>query len=217
MIDLHTHSLFSDGELLPTELWRRAQVKGYRYLAITDHVDASNFEVVFARLKTAALSLNRGDYPVIIPGLEFTHLPPALIAPLTAQARALGVPLIVVHGESLAEPVAAGTNRAAIEADVDILAHPGLITVEEAARARERSIYLELSARQGHCLANGHVARIALEVGASLLVNTDAHGPGDLITRHQAERIARGAGLREPAVQTLFTEAEALARRLAEL
>jgi histidinol phosphatase-like PHP family hydrolase len=217
MIDLHTHSLFSDGELLPTELWRRAQVKGYRYLAITDHVDASNFEVVFARLKTAALSLNRGDYPVIIPGLEFTHLPPALIAPLTAQARALGVPLIVVHGESLAEPVAAGTNRAAIEADVDILAHPGLISVEEAARARERGIYLELSARKGHCLSNGHVARVALEVGASLLVNTDAHGPDDLITRHQAERIARGAGLRDPAVQTLFTEAEALARRLAEL
>jgi putative hydrolase len=217
MIDLHTHSLFSDGELLPTELWRRAQVKGYRYLAITDHVDASNFEVVFARLKTAALSLNRGDKPVVIPGLEFTHLPPALIAPLTAQARALGVPLIVVHGESLAEPVAPGTNRAAIEADVDILAHPGLITIDEAARARERGIYLELSARKGHCLTNGHVARVALEVGASLLVNTDAHGPGDLITRHQAERIARGAGLRDPAVQTLFTEAEALARRLAEL
>jgi putative hydrolase len=217
MIDLHTHSLFSDGELLPAELWRRAQVKGYRYLAITDHVDASNFEVVFTRLKTAALSLNRGDYPVLIPGLEFTHLPPALIGPLTAQARALGVPLIVVHGESLAEPVAPGTNRAAIEADIDILAHPGLITLEETALARERNIFLELSARKGHCLANGHVARCALEVGASLLVNTDAHGPSDLITRPQAERLARGAGLRDQAIQTLFADAEALARRLAEL
>jgi len=217
MIDLHTHSLYSDGELIPAELWRRAQVKGYRYLAITDHVDASNYEVVFARLKSAALSLNRGDYPVLIPGLEFTHLPPALIAPLTAQARALGVPLIVVHGESLAEPVAPGTNRAAIEADVDILAHPGLITLEEAARARERAVFLELSARKGHSLANGHVARVALEVGAALLLNTDAHSPGDLITRHQAERLARGAGLREPAIQSLFAEAENLARRLAEL
>jgi putative hydrolase len=217
MIDLHTHTLYSDGELLPTELWRRAQVKGYRYLGITDHVDASNFEVVFARLQTAALSLNRGDYPVIIPGLEFTHLPPALIAPLTAQARAIGVPLIVVHGETLAEPVAPGTNRAAIEADIDILSHPGLITLEEAALARERGIFLELSARKGHSLANGHVARVALEVGASLLVNTDSHGPSDLITRHQAERVARGAGLRDTAVQTLFAEAETLARRLAEL
>ena len=217
MIDLHTHTLFSDGELLPAELWRRAQVKGYRYLAITDHVDSSNFEVVFARLKTAALSLNRGDYPVLIPGLEFTHLPPALIGPLTAQARALGVPLIVVHGETLAEPVAPGTNRAALEADIDILAHPGLLTLEEAALARERHIFLELSARKGHCLANGHVARCALEVGASLLVNTDSHSPSDLITRQQAEQIARGAGLRDQAIQTLFADAEALARRLAEL
>jgi putative hydrolase len=217
MIDLHTHSLFSDGELLPAELWRRAQVKGYRYLAITDHVDASNFEVVFTRLKTAALSLNRGDYPVLIPGLEFTHLPPALIGPLTTQARALGVPLIVVHGESLAEPVAPGTNRAAIEADIDILAHPGLISLEEAALARERNIFLELSARKGHCLANGHVARSAQEVGASLLVNTDTHSPVDLITRQQAEQVARGAGLRDQAILALFADAEALARRLAEL
>jgi len=217
MIDLHTHTLNSDGELLPAELWRRAQVKGYRYLGITDHVDASNFEVVFARLKSAALSLNRGNYPVLIPGLEFTHLPPALIAPLTAQARALGVPLIVVHGETLAEPVAPGTNRAAIEADIDILSHPGLITLEEAALARERGIFLELSARKGHSLANGHVARTAFEVGASLIVNTDSHSPSDLITRQQAELIARGAGLRDAAVQTLFADAEALARRLAEL
>lgn len=217
MIDLHTHTLNSDGELLPSELWRRAHVKGYRYLGITDHVDASNFEVVFARLRTAALSLNRGDYPVLIPGLEFTHLPPALIAPLAAQARALGVPLIVIHGETLAEPVAPGTNRAAIEADIDILAHPGLITLEEAALARERGIFLELSARKGHSLANGHVARVALEVGASLIVDTDSHGPSDLITRQQAERIAKGAGLRSAAVQTLFADAEALARRLAEL
>jgi len=217
MIDLHTHSLYSDGELLPAELWRRAQVKGYRYLAITDHVDASNFEVVFTRLKAAALSLNRGDFPVLIPGLEFTHLPPPLIAPLTTQARALGVPLIIVHGESLAEPVAPGTNRAAIDADIDILAHPGLITLEEAAQARERGIFLELSARKGHCLANGHVARVALEVGASLILNTDAHSPGDLITRTQAERLAQGAGLRDPAIQAIFTDAEALARRLAEM
>jgi putative hydrolase len=217
MIDLHTHSLYSDGELIPAELWRRAQVKGYRYLAITDHVDASNFEVVFTRLRAAALSLNRGDFPVLIPGLEFTHLPPALIGPLTTQARALGVPLIIVHGESLAEPVAPGTNRAAIEADVDILSHPGLITLEDAAQARERGTFLEISARKGHCLTNGHVARVALEVGASLVLNTDAHSPGDLITQAQAELIARGAGLRAPAIHTLFADSEALARRLAEI
>uniref|UniRef100_A0A7C3Z219 Histidinol phosphate phosphatase domain-containing protein n=1 Tax=Desulfobacca acetoxidans TaxID=60893 RepID=A0A7C3Z219_9BACT len=217
MIDLHTHTLNSDGELIPTELWRRAQVMGYRYLGITDHVDASNFEEVFARLKTAADSLNNSVPPRLIPGLEFTHLPPEMIRPLAARARGLGVPLIVIHGETLAEPVAPGTNRAALEADIDILAHPGLLSREEAALAKERGIFLEISARKGHCLANGHVAALARSVGASLMVNTDAHAPGDLITRQQAERIARGAGLSEAEVAALFANAETLARRLAQM
>jgi histidinol phosphatase-like PHP family hydrolase len=217
MIDLHTHSLYSDGELIPTELWRRAQVIGYRYLAITDHVDASNFEQVFQRVKVAAESLNHGDPPYLIPGLEFTHLPPAQIGPLVAEARAMGVPLIVIHGETLAEPVAPGTNRAALMADIDILSHPGLISREDAVLARERGISLEISARKGHSLANGHVVRIAREKGASLILNTDAHAPGDLITRQQAERIARGAGLSYSEVHDLFEGAEALAKRVAGL
>ena len=37
MIDLHTHSFFSDGVLSPSELIRRAVVKGYKAIAITDH------------------------------------------------------------------------------------------------------------------------------------------------------------------------------------
>jgi len=217
MIDLHTHTLYSDGELLPSELWRRAQVKGYRFLGVTDHVDASNFEIVFERLKAAAQSLNDGAPPYLIPGLEFTHLPPALIGPLSARARALGVPLIVVHGETLAEPVAPGTNRAALEADINILAHPGLITREEAALAKERGIFLEISARKGHSLANGHVAKIAREVGASLILDTDSHSPGDLITRAQGERILQGAGLSPAESQAVFANAESLARRLAGL
>jgi len=217
MIDLHTHTLNSDGELVPTELWRRAQVKGYRYLGITDHVDAGNFEEVFFRLKTAAASLQGKGLPQVIPGLEFTHLPPDLIGPLVKRARDLGVPLVVIHGETLAEPVAPGTNRAALEADIDILSHPGLITREEAALAKERGVFLELSARKGHSLANGHVAQLAREVGASLIVNTDAHAPGDLITREQAERVAQGAGLAPAEVAALFAAAEALARRLAGL
>jgi len=196
MIDLHTHTLNSDGELIPAELKRRAQVLGYRYLGLTDHVDASNFEEVFRRLKVAADSLNFGEPPHLIPGLEFTHVPPGQIADLVKQARDLGVPLIVIHGETLAEPVAPGTNRAALLADIDILAHPGLISPEDAALARERGIFLEISARKGHCLTNGHVVRVAKAAGAPLILNTDAHAPGDLITRQQAEDIARGAARR---------------------
>ena len=40
--DLHTHTILSDGEMLPIELIRRMAVLGYTTVAITDHVDASN-------------------------------------------------------------------------------------------------------------------------------------------------------------------------------
>jgi len=113
--------------------------------------------------------------------------------------------------------VAPGTNRAALEADIDILAHPGLITLEDVLLAKERGIFLELSARKGHCLANGHVARLARKAGARLIVNTDSHGPGDLVTREQAERVARGAGLADAEVASLFADVETFARRLAQL
>jgi histidinol phosphatase-like PHP family hydrolase len=61
------------------------------------------------------------------------------------------------------------------------------------------------------------VARLALDVGASLILNTDSHSPSDLITREEAERLARGAGLSQNACEAMFAEAEALARRLVEL
>ena len=98
---------------------------------------------------------------------------------------------------------------------LNLLQKKGVITQEEATLARERSVFLEISARKGHCLANGHVARTALEVGASLILNTDTHAPGDLISRQQAERLARGAGLTEAAVHKLFDDAQDLAQRLA--
>ncbi len=192
MIDLHTHSLLSDGELLPWELVRRAAVTGYRGLAITDHVDPSNLEFVLKSLDKLVFW-----EPFVLKGVELTHVPPPKIGGLVERARRLGAELVVVHGETLVEPVAPGTNRAAIEAGVDILAHPGLITVEDAERARENGVFLEITSRRGHSLTNGHVARTALEVGAEIIVNTDAHSPGDLITRDFAVQVLRGAGVRD--------------------
>lgn len=213
MIDLHSHSLYSDGELLPAEALRRVTVLGYRYLGITDHVDASNYDLVLERLRRAAAALNKVSATKLIPGVEFTHVPPSQIGPLVAQARALGAVLVVVHGETLAEPVAPGTNRAGLEADIDILAHPGLITAEEARLAAQRGIMLEISARAGHSLANGHVAAMARQEGAGLILNTDAHGPGNYITRERAVQIAQGAGLTLAECQQMFANSEALAQR----
>jgi histidinol phosphatase-like PHP family hydrolase len=195
-VDLHTHSFFSDGVLLPSEMLRRVQVLGYGVLAITDHADGSNLDGLIGQLTRFAHQDAHGFPVTFVPGVELTHVPPAQIPELARRARNLGALLIVVHGESPVEPVAPGTNLAAVECkDVDILAHPGFITEEEANLAATNGVALELTARGGHNITNGHVARIARVAGAKLVVNTDAHTPGDFIDQGQAYRVALGAGL----------------------
>ncbi|HEX29388.1 TPA: histidinol phosphate phosphatase domain-containing protein, partial [Candidatus Poribacteria bacterium] len=131
MIDFHTHTIFSDGELLPSELVRRAEEKGYRFIALTDHVDRSNFDFVIPRLLRCAAELNTVTSVRVLVGAEITHVPPPLIPSLVEDIRRTGAQLVVAHGETLVEPVAKGTNRAAIEAGVDNLAHPGPIEPDD--------------------------------------------------------------------------------------
>jgi len=210
VIDFHTHTLFSDGELNPSELVRRAAVKGYRAIGLTDHVDGSSLELVVPRIVKVSRELNRFQDAFVIPGVEITHAPPGQIPELVAEARSLGAALVLVHGETPVEPVAPGTNRAAIESAVDILAHPGFITPEEARLAAETGVRLEISARHGHSLTNGHVARIALEAGATLVINTDTHAPENLITRDWALTVLRGAGLTDALAEAVLANNDEL-------
>lgn len=195
MIDLHTHTLFSDGELIPSELARRAVVKGYTALAMTDHGDLSNIDLIIPRLLKVSGSLTRELGLMVVPGIELTHVPPGGFSEAVAESRRLGAVVVIAHGETIAEPVAEGTNRAAIEAGIDILAHPGLINDADTALAAEKGVLLEITTRKGHSLTNGHVAAMAKKHGAKLVVNNDAHAPGDLMSPEQAEKVALGAGM----------------------
>ena len=197
LIDLHMHTFLSDGELLPSELVQRCITAGYDSMALTDHADSSNLEfLVVAACRVAADFNSRSESPIrVVPGVELTHVIPAMIGDLAERARSLGARIVVVHGETVCEPVPKGTNRAAIEACVDILAHPGLITKEDVEQARERGVALELTTRRAHGVTNGHVAGLAREVGASMVLNSDTHSPGDILSRSQREQTILGAGL----------------------
>ena len=210
MIDLHTHSIFSDGVLVPSELVRRAEVLGIKAIGITDHGDASNLDFIIPRIVAVLERLNYVNRIKAIPGIELTHIPPSQIGQLAEEARSLGAKVVVVHGETIAEPVIPGTNRAALAADIDILAHPGLISEEEVRMAAEKGIFLEISARKGHSLTNGHVAKLAKKLGAELVVNSDAHEPSDLVTEEQARRIVLGAGLSRDDFERMQKNAESL-------
>lgn len=208
------HTLLSDGALLPSELVQRAYSAGYRALALTDHVDMSNIDFVVPRIVEAVKELRPYSRLTLVPGAEITHVPPKLIAKMVERARNLGAKIVVVHGETLAEPVAPGTNRAGIEARADIISHPGLLSSEDALMAKENGVVLEITARKGHSISNGHVARTAMETGASLVINTDAHGPEDLITLDRAKIILLGAGIPEENISLVLNNSEKLADTL---
>lgn len=195
LIDLHTHSLLSDGELLPSEVARRAEAKGYRVIAITDHVDGSNLYHVIPPIQRVSRELTAKGGIVVLPGAEITHVHPEDIASIVEEARRLGAVVVIGHGESPVEPVLPGTNRAMLVAGVDILAHPGLITKDDALLAAEKGIPLEITSRKGHSLTNGHVAAMARETGATLVLNNDAHSPADLIDERMKRTVGLGAGM----------------------
>ena len=213
VFDFHTHTLLSDGELVPAELSRRVKVLGYEVLGLADHADHGCLADILAAARGSALALaGHMDGLTILPGVEITHVPPALIADLVRKARDLGASHVVVHGESPVEPVAPGTNLAAIEAGADLLAHPGHLSEKEAALAAEKGVFLELSFRGGHGLTNGRVARLARKHGAGLLVSSDGHDIGEFLTPERQWSTALGAGLSEEE----FADLMAGAARLAE-
>ena len=212
MISLHTHTIFSDGELLPSELARRCEANGYRCLAITDHCDSSNVEEIVTGVSKAVNDFNRTSKLKVLAGVEITHVDPSIIGELTRKARQFGAKIVVVHGETIVEPVKKGTNLAAIKAGVDILAHPGFISKKEVELAKEKGVYLELTTRKGHSLTNGHVANLALECGAPMVLNTDAHTPADLVKRDFALKVAMGAGLTLSQAERLLDNSEKLAK-----
>lgn len=194
--DFHTHTFLSDGSLSPIELIRRATVNGYAAIAITDHAGMGGLERILPVLVRDCALAERYWSVVAIPGVELTHLPPEAIPEAARQAKELGARLVAVHGETIVEPVPPGTNRAAIGCpDVDVLAHPGLLTLDEAREAAANGTFLEISGRKGHAFANGHLVRVALEAGARLLLDSDAHDPADLLTAELARIIALGSGL----------------------
>lgn len=213
MIDFHTHTLLSDGALPPSDLVKRARSKGYRAIGFADHVNEKSLRVITKGLLGIAKELiddHQDSHITIIPGVEISLVKPELIKAMVEEARKLGAVHIIVHGESPIETVYPGTNRAAIEADVDILAHPGFITEEEAALAAKRGVHLEITSKNGHSLTNGHVARLALKHGAKLVINTDTHIPENLITKERACQILKGAGLTEKEIKAVLTNNEKL-------
>ena len=206
MYDLHCHSLLSDGVLLPSEVAVRYLALGYKTIAITDHSDYSNIETNIKAILEFARHWPKSAKIKVLPGIELTHLPLEQFSPLAKYARSKGIKIIVGHGETTAEPVLKGTNLAALEADIDILAHPGLITDAEVTLARKKGIFLEVTARRGHRNANSHVVKKARKCAARLIINSDSHQPEDILSPKLLVKFAYNAGLGMGEIGKIYRE-----------
>lgn len=212
--DFHTHSLLSDGALIPSELVRRYIINGFNAVAITDHADSSNIEVIVKSLVCVCNELNK-YWPIkVLPGVELTHIPVEQFLPLTKYARKKGAKIVVAHGESPVEPVVEGTNRAAINAGVDILAHPGYISKEDVEMAYKKDVYLEITLRKGHSLGNKHVFNLASKFSALLVINSDSHSPDDIPTRERLNMVSDELGILPDNLKSFFTNSENLLKRI---
>lgn len=213
--DFHSHTYLTDGTTSATDMWVQAESMDHAALAITDHVAMEDPGRILKQLHQEARAWEERPMTTMV-GVELTKAPPKKIGTLARQARRMGAEIVIVHGETIMEVVPEGTNHAAIECgEVDILAHPGLLTEEDAELARSNGTILEISGRRGHAFTNGHVASVALAAGATLVVDSDAHGPEQLLTLKTAEKFARGAGLKEREVAKALSDApKALLKKL---
>jgi putative hydrolase len=225
LIDLHSHSILSDGTLSIEEMVAAAERHGYEAYAVTDHAfgnDPHYLDVVSeVRRQIDAL---RPETPMsLFAGVELTDFAPESIAGAAEAVRRVGAQVVVVHGECPTLDVPPGTNAAAVRCEeVDVLAHPGLISERDADEATVRGIYLELSARQGHCWSNGHVYQTARKSGAFLVVDSDAHEESGLLSVPQVRALIRGAGTSELSLNQVVNQMTPrliakLARRLARV
>ena len=192
LYDFHAHTFHSDGVLSPIELIRRAAVLGYSAIAITDHIGLGSLERVIKEVSEDC-ELARSHWNILaIPGVELTHLPHEAIDEVARRAKELGAWLVVVHGETPVEPVEDGTNLAAVKSDfVDVLAHPGHITEDVVNLAARNKVFIEITTRRGHCVTNAHVAKMAGQAGALMLLNSDSHEESDLLTEQLAKDTLR--------------------------
>ena len=214
MYNLHAHTFLSDGALLPSEVAVRYQAAGYKAIAITDHADYSNIKSITKAIVEFCRKWPKDSFIKILPGVELTHLPPEQFKPLADYARRHGIKIIIAHGETPVEPVARETNKLALKADIDILAHPGMINDADAKLAAERGIFLEITSRRGHSDANAHVIKQARKFGAKLILNNDSHEPEDIITPAELIKVGLNSGLTQSEIDKIYQDVkEFLIRR----
>ena len=204
--DFHTHSFLTDGVLLPIEQLRRAYVHGHVGYGITDHISLSNLGIIPKLIEDCKLATKHWEI-LALPGVEVTHVPIKAIEEVVEKSVEKGALIVVIHGQTIAEPVEPGTNLIAAKCkNADILAHPGLLTKDVADLCKKNDVFVEITSNKTHSITNGHVARIGKESKVKFIQNTDSHSPSDMKNYEEGEEILLAAGFTKRETETILQE-----------
>ncbi len=192
--DLHTHTLWSDGRDSVDAMVFAARRLGYEYVAITDHSPsaAATRVLTLDRLRQQAADVAR--LRTAVPGLTILH---GVEVDILADGS-LDLPDEVMAGldivlASLHESFGHSPARL-LERYARAMRHPMVAVVTHPANrvpgrdegyaldfealfhlAAETGTAVEVDGGPGHLDLDGHLARRAVEAGATLTVDSDAH------------------------------------------
>ena len=201
--DLHMHSTWSDGRADIRTMAEAARARGYSHIAITDHsayiglthgLDAERLRA--QRREIAALNAAYAAQGIpfrILCGVEVDMTPEGSLALPDDVLAELDIVVASAHIQLRQSPEAATERllRAVRNPHVDMIGHPvgrmlgsregAPVDIDALARAAaEHGVLLEVNSGPTRLDLEGPAVRRALELGATIAINSDAHHPDNL-------------------------------------
>ncbi len=211
--ELHSHSIWSDGNQSIREMAAAARQRGLSLLAVTDHSQSLGIAngLTPARLRSQRAEIDKlqaelGDEILLLQGAEIEikadgslDYPDDVLAELDIVIASLHVALRQPRKEVTERLIKAMRNP-----NVDIIGHPSgrLLPEREGAdldweavlkTAKETGVALEINAHPSRLDLDDVHARVAGQMGILLTIDTDAHSPADLDNREYGVSVARRA------------------------
>jgi DNA polymerase (family 10) len=232
--ELHAHTTASDGTWTIRELVEAAAERGFHTVAVTDHsksqfqargLDARRLEKHIADVRAVAAQMKKTI--TVLAGSEVDILSDGSLDYPDSLLKQLDIVVASPHA-ALSQDGATATKRLLRAIDnpwVTILGHPTgrLVGRREGLHpdihqlvvaAKQRGIAMEINANHWRLDLRDAHARLAIEAGVKLAINTDAHGPADLDQLLYGVLTARRAGATPADVVNCLT-ADALQQWLA--
>ncbi|GAA0513987.1 DNA polymerase (family 10) [Halorubrum aquaticum] len=200
--DLHTHTDWSDGGFTIAEMVAAAAERGYEYHAVTDHAAGPGVfgnvgleeDEIAEQAAAVAEAADAVDADVeVLHGIEANIDADGAVTTDDATLADLDVVVASPHAALDADADAATERlvRAVEHPEVDVLGHPTGRLINErqgldpdmervAAAAASEGVAIEVNANPARLDADGSAVRAAVEAGATVAVNTDAHAPREL-------------------------------------